>query len=90
VGKAKSLKKRLGNYFGPSLDAKTMMLMSQVGDIAYKLTATESLALLLEASLIHQYTPKYNVSLRDDKSFPLVKITNEKFPAICITRKKRG
>ncbi|MFA5177068.1 MAG: excinuclease ABC subunit UvrC [Candidatus Omnitrophota bacterium] len=88
VGKAKSLKKRLSNYFGPSLDAKTRMLMSQVGAIAYKLTPTESLALLLEASLIHQYTPKYNVSLRDDKSFPLVKITNEKFPAICITRRR--
>ena len=88
VGKAKSLKKRLSNYFGRSLDTKTMMLMSHVSGIEYKLTPTESLALLLEASLIHKYEPKYNVSLRDDKSFPLVKITNEEFPVVCITRKK--
>jgi excinuclease ABC subunit C len=62
--------------------------MANVADIEYRLTPTESLALLLEASLVHQYKPKYNVSLRDDKSFPLVKITNEEFPAICITRKR--
>ena len=54
VGKAKSLKKRLSNYFGRSLDTKTMMLMSNVADIEYKFTPTESLALLLEASLIHK------------------------------------
>ncbi|MFA4989792.1 MAG: GIY-YIG nuclease family protein [Candidatus Omnitrophota bacterium] len=90
VGKAKSLKVRLSNYFGRALDAKTMMLMSQVSAIAYKLTPTESLALLLEASLVHKYAPKYNVSLRDDKSFPLVKITNEEFPVVCITRKKEN
>ena len=90
VGKAKSLKARLSNYFGRVLDAKTMMLMSHVSDIAYKLTPTESLALLLEASLIHKYAPKYNVSLRDDKSFPLVKITNEEFPVVYITRKKEN
>jgi len=88
VGKAKSLKKRLSNYFGRLLDTKTMMLMSNVADIEYRLTPTESLALLLEASLIHKYEPKYNVSLRDDKSFPLVKITNEEFPAVCVTRKR--
>ena len=90
VGKAKSLKKRLSNYFGRLLDTKTMMLMSNVADIEYRLTPTESLALLLEASLIHKYEPKYNVSLRDDKSFPLVKITNEEFPAVCVTRKREN
>ncbi|MFH0855900.1 MAG: GIY-YIG nuclease family protein [Candidatus Omnitrophota bacterium] len=88
VGKAKSLKKRLNSYFGRLLDTKTMMLMSHVAGIEYRLTPTESLALLLEAGLIHKYEPKYNVSLRDDKSFPLVKITHEEFPAVCITRKK--
>lgn len=88
VGKAKSLKKRLLNYAGKGLDTKTMMLMSNVSDIEYRITPTESLALLLEAGLIHKYEPKYNVSLRDDKSFPLVKITDEEFPAVCITRKK--
>lgn len=88
VGKAKSLKKRLLNYTGKNLDTKTVMLMSNVADIEYRLAPTESLALLLEASLIHKYEPKYNVSLRDDKSFPLVKITDEDFPAVCITRKR--
>ncbi|MDO8661796.1 MAG: excinuclease ABC subunit UvrC [Candidatus Omnitrophota bacterium] len=88
VGKAKSLKKRLLNYLGRNLDTKTVILISNVADIEYRLAPTESLALLLEASLIHKYDPKYNVSLRDDKSFPLVKITNEEFPAICITRKR--
>ena len=88
VGKAKSLKKRLNSYLGRDLSSKTITLMSNVSDIEYKLTATESLALLLEASLIHRYKPKYNESLRDDKSFPLVKITLEEFPAVYITRKK--
>jgi len=90
VGKAKSLKKRLSSYLGRDLASKTMVMMSNVADIEYRLTPTESLALILEASLIHQYKPKYNVSLRDDKSFPLVKITNEEFPAICITRKREA
>lgn len=88
VGKAKSLKKRLNSYFGRDLSTKTVMLMSNVCDIEYKLCPTESMALLLEAGLIHTYKPKYNISLRDDKRFPLVKITNEEYPAICITRKK--
>lgn len=90
VGKAKSLKKRLNSYFGRDLSTKTVMLMSNVCDIEYKLCPTESLALFLEAGLIHKYKPKYNISLRDDKSFPLVKITNEEYPAICITRKKES
>ncbi len=88
IGKAKSLKKRLSSYLNRYLSSKTLAMMSKVGDIEYRLTPTESLALLLEASLIHQYKPKYNVSLRDDKSFPMVKITNEDYPRICITRKK--
>jgi len=87
VGKAKSLKKRLNSYMGRDLDTKTLMLMANVSDVEYSLTPTESLALLLEARLIRKYHPKYNISLRDDKSFPMVKITNEEFPAVCITRK---
>jgi excinuclease ABC subunit C len=89
VGKAKSLKKRLNSYLGRDLSSKTIALMSNVNDVEYRLTPTESLALLLEASLIRQHKPKYNVSLRDDKSFPLVKITHEEFPAVCITRKRK-
>jgi len=88
IGKAKSLKKRLQSYLGRDLSTKTIALMSNVSDIECRITPTESLALLLEVNLIHKYKPKYNVSLRDDKSFPLVKITNETFPAICITRKR--
>lgn len=88
IGKAKSLKKRLLSYLGRDLSSKTVALMSSVFDIECRLCPTESLALLLEASLVHKYKPKYNVSLRDDKSFPMVKITNEGFPAIFITRKK--
>jgi excinuclease ABC subunit C len=90
IGKAKSLKKRLNSYFGRDLSSKTVVMMSNVSDIEYRLTPTESMALLLEASLIHKYKPKYNVSLRDDKSFPMVKITNEEFPAICITRERQN
>jgi excinuclease ABC subunit C len=90
IGKANSLRKRLRSYLSRDLSDKGVVMMSNVCDIEYRLTQTESLALLLEASLIHQHKPKYNVSLRDDKSFPMVKITNEEFPAICITRKKQA
>jgi len=88
IGKANSLKKRVSSYLGRDLATKTVALMSNVRDVEYRVCKNESLALLLEASLIHQYKPKYNVSLRDDKSFPFVKITNEEFPAIYISRKK--
>ncbi|MDD5595637.1 MAG: GIY-YIG nuclease family protein, partial [Candidatus Omnitrophica bacterium] len=88
IGKAKSLKKRLLSYLGRDLSSKTVALISHVLDIEYRLTQTESLALILEASLIHKFKPKYNVSLRDNKSFPWVKITKEDFPQICVTRKR--
>ncbi|MDP3732745.1 MAG: excinuclease ABC subunit UvrC [Candidatus Omnitrophota bacterium] len=88
IGKAKSLCKRVQSYFSRFLASKTQAMVSRIADIEYKVCQTESLALILEASLIHKYKPKYNVSLRDDKSFPLVKITNEDFPAVCITRKR--
>ena len=88
VGKAKSLKKRLSSYFGRDLSSKTIALMSHVSGIEYELCPTESLALLREANLIRKYMPKYNISLRDDKSFPYVVITNEEYPAIYVTRKK--
>lgn len=88
IGKAKSLKKRVQSYFGRFLASKTQAMVSRIADIEYKLCRTESLALILESGLVHKYKPKYNVSLRDDKSFPFVKITNEKFPVVCITRKR--
>ena len=88
IGKALSLRKRVSSYLARELSAKTTRLMSNVTDIEYRLCPSESMALFLEASLIKEYKPKYNVSLRDDKSFPFVKITNEEFPAIYVTRKR--
>ena len=88
VGKAKALKQRLSNYLGRDLANKTQKLMSKVAAIEFKLTANEELALLLEYKLIHEFKPQYNISLKDDKSFPLVKISSEKFPLVIITRKK--
>jgi len=90
IGKAKSLRKRLKSYFNKGLSPKTRALILNVCDIEYRLCPNESMALILEASLVHKYKPKYNVSLRDDKSFPMVKITSEEFPALCITRKKEA
>ncbi|MFA5275419.1 MAG: excinuclease ABC subunit UvrC [Candidatus Omnitrophota bacterium] len=90
VGKANSLKKRLSSYFGGGLSPKTAALMQHAVNIEYELCPTESLALLREANLIHKYMPKYNVVLRDDKSFPYVVITNEEYPAVHITREKEN
>lgn len=88
IGKAKSLRKRVSSYLGGDLSAKTMRLMAQAADVEYRLCPSESMALILEAGLIRELRPKYNTALRDDKSFPLVKITNEEFPVVYITRKK--
>jgi len=88
VGKAKALKKRLLNYLGRNLTVKTQILMAKVADVEIRLTANEELALLLEFKLIHEFKPKYNVSLKDDKSFPFVRISLEEFPSIQVTRKK--
>lgn len=89
IGKANSLRRRVSSYLAGDLSAKNMRMMAVAADIEYQLCPTESMALFLEASLIRRHKPKYNVSLRDDKSFPLVKITNEKFPAVYITRKRQ-
>ena len=88
VGKANSLKKRLSSYFIRGLDSKTAALMSKVVNVEFRLSPNQSMALLLEASLIHKFKPRYNIALRDDKSFPFVKISAEEFPSIYITRKQ--
>jgi len=88
VGKANSLKKRLLSYLGGDLSTKTMALMEKVVEVEFRLTANEALALLLERQLIHELKPRYNVSLKDDKSFPWVQITREDYPRVQITRKK--
>ncbi len=90
IGKAKSLRKRLTSYFSLHPDfPKVQILMSHVRDIDYINTATEMDALLLEAQLVREHQPRYNKELKDDKSFPLLKITGEKFPRLVITRNKK-
>jgi excinuclease ABC subunit C len=88
IGKAKSLKKRVQSYFSRFLSSKTQNLVSRIADIEYILAPSEFQAQLLEASLIKERQPYYNISLKDDKSFPLIKITSEKFPLVSICRLK--
>ena len=89
IGKAKSLKKRVQSYFSRPLDAKTQAMVSQVADIECRLTPTDSQAQLLEAALVKDRQPPYNIDLKDDKSFPLIKITNEEFPVVSICRRRK-
>jgi excinuclease ABC subunit C len=88
VGKAVSLRKRVMSYFRASQGgrSKTDLLVSEIADIDYIETASEAGALILEAGLIKQYGPKYNIELRDDKSYPLIEITGEEFPRISVER----
>lgn len=92
VGKAENLKKRVSSYFQSSRSHpdRIRSLVSQIADVAYLPTATSAEALLYENGLIKQLSPKYNVALRDDKSYPMLKMTlKEKFPRIMITRQKK-
>lgn len=88
VGKAVSLRKRVQSYFRKSKGAlsKTDLLVSEIKDIETLETASEAEALILEASLIKKYNPKYNVELRDDKSYPYIEITGEEFPRVSVER----
>ena len=89
IGKAKSLRKRVRSYFKvPAAVPKIAILMSKVRAIEHIDTPTEVDALLLEAHLIRKQQPRYNQELKDDKSFPLLKITGEKFPRICVSRQR--
>lgn len=90
VGKAVSIKKRVQSYFrARKTMSKTDILVENISDIDIIETASEAEALILEASLIKQYDPKFNVELRDDKSFPLIQITDEEFPRISVERPNR-
>jgi len=91
IGKAISLKKRVQSYFSPSRNRafKQDLLVSNIKDIVYLPTHSEAEALLLEAGLIKKHQPKYNVELRDGKSYPMVKITSEDFPCVSICRPKK-
>jgi len=88
VGKAISLRKRVQSYFrkNTGIISKTDLLVADIVDIDVIYTESEAEALILEASLIKQYQPKYNVDLRDDKSYPLIQITKDDFPCISIER----
>ncbi|MEN9395006.1 MAG: hypothetical protein RL362_1227, partial [Bacteroidota bacterium] len=89
IGKAKVLKNRVSSYFGKIKfdSAKTFQLVKRIADIKYIVVATESDALLLENSLIKQYKPKYNIALKDDRTYPSIVIKNERFPRVFPTRK---
>jgi excinuclease ABC subunit C len=87
VGKAKILKNRVRSYFTGSHDAKTQRLVSEIEDFEYILTSSNLEALVLEMNLIKKYDPKYNVMLKDDKSYPFIKLTAERHPRLIITRK---
>ena len=92
VGKAKNLRNRVRSYFRGSHDTKTEALVSEIADFEFIVTESNIEALLLEINLIKENKPKYNIMLKDDKSYPFIKITNERYPRLIITRqvKKDG
>ena len=87
VGKAKILKNRVRSYFTGSHDGKTFRLVNEIEDFEYIVTSSNIEALLLELNLIKKYDPKYNIMLKDDKTYPFLKITAERHPQLIITRK---
>ena len=88
IGKAKNLKKRVSSYFTKQHfeNRKTEVLVSKIHRIEFTVVKTEIDALLLESSLIKEFSPRYNISLKDDKSFPVIRVTNERFPKIYAMR----
>ena len=89
VGKAKNLRNRVRSYFqdARNLDPKTLTMRQRIADLEVIIVDNEVEALILEANLIKKYKPRYNVFLRDDKSYPYIRITNEPFPRVLVTRK---
>jgi excinuclease ABC subunit C len=88
IGKAKDLKKRVSNYFAKTIvHRKTRLLVQQITKIEFTIVPTEQDALLLESSLIKHFQPRYNIMLRDDKSYPHIVIKNEQYPRIFFTRR---
>ncbi|MDR2425004.1 MAG: excinuclease ABC subunit UvrC [Prevotellaceae bacterium] len=90
VGKAKDLRKRVVSYFRSNGDVKTQIMLRRAVDVKHLVTQTEADALLLENNLIKKLQPRYNVLLKDDKTFPWVCIKNEMFPRITLTRRKQN
>ncbi len=89
VGKAKKLRNRVRSYFTGAHDTKTTRLVREIVDFEYIVTSSETESLLLELNLIKKYQPRYNVLLKDDKSYPFIKITKERHPKLIVTRTVR-
>lgn len=89
VGKAKDLKKRVSQYFQRPHEGKTQKLVSNIVDLDVIVTLNEKEALLLEIDLIKKHRPHYNIMFMDDKSYPMIKITNEKFPKVLVVRDRK-
>ena len=88
IGKAKNLKKRVRSYFNKNHEqAKTSVLVQKIAQIKHIVVATETDALLLENNLIKKHQPRYNVLLKDDKSYPWISVKNERFPRVLSTRR---
>jgi excinuclease ABC subunit C len=86
IGKAKSVRERVRNHFAGTEDPKERALISATADVEYILTDSEIEALIVEAELVRQHQPRYNIRLKDDKKFPWIKVTKEPFPRIFVTR----
>ncbi len=89
VGKAKNLKRRVSSYFNREHTGKTKALVENICDFEYIVTQTEVESLLLEINLIKKYSPKYNIMLKDNKSYPYIEITNETYPRLIISRPRK-
>ena len=89
VGKAKNLKRRVSSYFNKTQTGKTKALVDNIKDFEYITVSTEVESLLLEINLIKKYSPKYNILLKDNKSYPYIEITNEKYPRLIISRPRK-
>jgi len=87
IGKAVNLRSRVQSYFGRSADSKAKLIVCEADRLEFIVTASEVEALILEANLIKRYQPRYNVLLKDDKSYPFLKLTNENYPMLQFTRR---
>lgn len=90
VGKAKNLYNRVNSYFVGKKDPKTTALINSIEKVEWTITNSEKEALLLEISLIHEYMPKYNIDLKDQKTYPYIKITNDDYPRVVYTRQLKN
>lgn len=86
VGKAKNLKNRLKSYFTGTATGKTRLLVEDIDDFEYIVTSSELESLILEITLIKKYNPKYNILLKDDKTYPYIELTNDKYPTLKVVR----